>query len=42
VDDEAKITAFLAVLHNIFEQAQCGGLIMHEQVHIVAYTSGAR
>jgi len=41
VDDEAKTTAFLNVLHDLFDQAQCGGLITHEKVQIVKYTSGA-
>ena len=40
VDDETKTTAFLEVLHDLFEQAQCGGMITHEKVHIVKYTSG--
>ncbi len=40
VDDESKTTAFLAVLHDLFDQAQCGGLITHEKVQIVKYTSG--
>ena len=41
VDDEAKTSVFLEVLHDLFEKAQCGGLITHEKVQIVKYTSGA-
>ena len=39
VDDEAKTTAFLDVLHDLFEKAQCGGMVTHENVHVVKYTS---
>jgi len=41
VDDEAKTTAFLEVLHDLFEKAKCGGMVTHESVHVVKYTSAA-
>lgn len=41
VDDETKIEAFLPKLHEIFEEAQSGGLITVEKVRIIKYTHGA-
>ena len=37
-DTEAKINAFLPRLHEMFEQAQSGGLITIEKVQIIRYT----
>jgi uncharacterized protein len=36
-DETAKIEAFLPVLHDLFEQANCGGLITVEQVEVIRY-----
>lgn len=38
VDEEARISRFLPVLHDLFEEAQCGGLITMENVQIIRYT----
>jgi PII-like signaling protein len=40
VDSEEKIEEFLKVLHNIFEEANCGGLITMEKAEIIKYISG--
>ena len=37
VDEEEKINSFLPVLHDIFEEANCGGLITMEKVDIIKY-----
>jgi len=37
VDAEAKIDQFLPHLHDIFEQANCGGLVTIEKVQILRY-----
>jgi PII-like signaling protein len=38
VDDEKKIEEFLPVLHDLFEKADCGGLITMERADIIKYT----
>ena len=40
VDDERKIDAFLPKLHDLFEEADCGGLVTIEQVEIIRYLHG--
>lgn len=37
VDEENKIKGFLETLHDIFEEANCGGLITMEKVEIIKY-----
>jgi hypothetical protein len=37
VDEEEKIEKFLPVLHDIFEGADCGGLITMEKAEIIKY-----
>lgn len=37
VDETEKIEKFLPVLHDIFEEANCGGLITLEKVEIIKY-----
>lgn len=39
-DDEEKINRFLPVLHDLFEAAQCGGLITIENVKVIKYLHG--
>lgn len=39
-DEEAKIEAFLPVLHDLFETAQCGGLVTVENVKVIKYVHG--
>lgn len=39
VDEEIKITEFLHTLHNIFEEANCGGLITMEKAEIIKYVA---
>ncbi len=39
VDETEKIEKFLPVLHDIFEEANCGGLITLEKVDIIKYIS---
>lgn len=39
VDEEAKIQNFLPLLHDIFEEANCGGLITMEKAEIIKYVS---
>jgi uncharacterized protein len=38
VDSEEKITSFLKIVDELFEAANCGGLITLERVEIVKYT----
>lgn len=38
VDEAEKIESFLPVLHDIFEKANCGGLITMEKAEIIKYT----
>jgi len=42
VDGEEKINRFLPVLHDLFETAQCGGLITIEKVQVIKYVHGQR
>jgi len=37
VDEEQKIEKFLPILHDIFEEANCGGLITIEKAEIIKY-----
>ena len=39
VDEEEKIEKFLPVVHDIFEEANCGGLITIERAEIIKYVS---
>jgi PII-like signaling protein len=38
VDSEEKITSFLKIVDELFEAANCGGLVTLEKVEIVKYT----
>ena len=40
-DEESKINRFLPVLHDLFEAAQCGGLVTVENVKVIRYLHGA-
>jgi len=40
VDEEVKINGFLPRLHELFEEAQSGGLIIIEKVQIIKYLHG--
>lgn len=42
VDTEDKITAFLPILHALFEEAKCGALITLEKVQIIKYIPGTK
>lgn len=42
VDEEEKIDSFLSVVHDIFEEANCGGLITMEKAGIIKYVSNNR
>lgn len=39
-DEEEKINAFLPALHDLFETANCGGLVTVEKVQIIKYLHG--
>jgi len=39
-DEEDKINQFLPVLHDLFESAECGGLITVENVSVIKYLHG--
>jgi len=39
VDEEDKIEQFLPLLHNIFEEAACGGLVTMEKATIIKYVA---
>lgn len=39
VDEEEKIKRFLDILHDIFEEANCGGLITMEKAEIIKYVA---
>jgi uncharacterized protein len=39
-DVEEKINRFLPVLHDLFEAAQCGGLVTVENVKVIKYLHG--
>jgi len=36
-DEEEKINAFLPILHDLFEEARCGGFITVENVQVIRY-----
>lgn len=40
VDEEAKINPFISKLNELFEQAECGGLMTMEKVEIIRYLHG--
>jgi len=40
-DKEEKIDLFLPVLHDLFESAQCGGLVTVEKVKVIRYLHGS-
>lgn len=40
VDEIEKVESFLSRLHDIFEEAQCGGLITMEKADIIKYVVG--
>lgn len=40
VDKEEKINRFLPVLHDLFESAQCGGLVTVEDIKVIRYLHG--
>ncbi len=42
VDEEEKIAKFLPLVHDIFEEANCGGLITMEKADIIKYVSNER
>jgi PII-like signaling protein len=37
VDEEAKVAAFQTVLSDLFEQANCGGLVTLENIRVIHY-----
>jgi PII-like signaling protein len=39
-DEEWKINSFLPTLHDLFEKANCGGLITMERVEVIRYLHG--
>ena len=39
VDEEQKIEKFLPIVENIFEEANCGGLITIEKANIIKYVA---
>ncbi len=39
-DEQDKIDRFLPVLHGLFEQAGCGGLVTIENVEVIKYAHG--
>ena len=41
VDTEEKIAMFTKVVGELFEKANCGGLITEERAHIIRYTPGS-
>ncbi len=42
VDELEKVEKFLPVLHDIFEEANCGGLITMEKAEIIKYVTGSK
>jgi hypothetical protein len=40
VDSYEKIEMFLPIVHDLFEEANCGGLITIEKVEILKYVTG--
>lgn len=41
VDEEEKVEKFMPILHDIFEEANCGGLITIEKAEIIKYVTGS-
>lgn len=41
-DEEAKINSFLPTLHDLFEAANCGGLVTVERVQVIKYLHGKK
>jgi len=41
-DEEAKINLFLPTLHDLFEAANCGGLVTVERVQVIKYLHGKK
>ncbi len=41
-DEEERINRFLPVLHDLFESAECGGLITMENVKVIKYVHGEK
>lgn len=41
VDEVEKIENFLPIIHDLFEEAKCGGLITMEKVEILKYVTGS-
>jgi len=39
-DEEDKINLFLPILHDLFEAAQCGGMVTVENVKVIKYVHG--
>ena len=42
VDEAEKIEKFLPIVHDIFEEANCGGLITMEKVEIIKYVGNEK
>ena len=42
VDEESRIQAFLPKLHDLFEEAACGGLVTLGRVEIIKYLHAAK
>lgn len=42
VDENEKIESFIPIVENIFEEADCGGLITLEKAEIIKYTSNKK
>ena len=40
VDEQSRIEAFQATLSDLFEQANCGGLVTLENIRVVRYVPG--
>ncbi len=40
VDREDRLNLFLPKVHDLFEEAQCGGLVTLERVNIIRYVHG--
>jgi PII-like signaling protein len=42
VDEAEKVESFLPALHELFEKANCGGLITLEKVEIIKYVKSSK
>lgn len=42
VDEQKKIENFISIVENIFDEANCGGLITMEKADIIKYTSNTK